>query len=46
MTTATEARKLLSEIMTVFPKKKVADFFAHFNDLNLYLAEREREEKK
>jgi len=43
---AKEAREALCEIMKVFPKKKIPEFFGTFNELDLYLAEQERKEKQ
>lgn len=34
---ATVCRESLKEIMDAFPKKKILDFFGHFNDLDLFL---------
>ncbi len=44
MTTAKECREALKEIMDVFPKKRVPEFFGHFNMLDLYLIEQVKRE--
>jgi len=31
------ARDALKEIMDAFPKKRLAEFFGHFNEIDLYL---------
>ncbi len=32
------AKKALMEIMAAFPKKRIVEFFGHFNEVDLYLA--------
>lgn len=40
--TAQEAREAFDEIMKAFPKKKVGEFFGHFNEVSLFLNDAQR----
>jgi hypothetical protein len=39
---AQNAREAFDEIMKVFPKRKVPEFFGHFNEVALFLSAAER----